>query len=103
MSTTRKEFNDQIADNNKRIADLQAENLELLKAALMTSDETQWYTEMEEHYKEYPNNDRRRTAINKKRMVGRVNWVENFRDEDTGKLIPVDRSRIVKINGEWDL
>lgn len=101
--TTRQEFNDQIADNKAKIAELEAENLELLKAALMTSDEKQWYTEKEEDYKEYPNNDRRRIVINKKRLVGRVNWIEKFKDEDTGNIIEVPRSRVVKVNGVWQL
>lgn len=99
MSTARKEFNDQIADNNKRIAELQAENLELLKAALMTSDETQWYTEKEEPWIAGRGKDRKKTTA----IIGRVNWISKYKDEDTGKMVEVPRSRIVKVNGQWDL
>lgn len=26
-------------------------------------------------------------------------WVENFKDEDTGRLVPIKRSRLIKVNG----
>lgn len=27
-------------------------------------------------------------------------WTENFKDEDTGQLIPIDRHRLIKVNGK---
>lgn len=36
------------------------------------------------------------------RTSGRYYWTESFTDEDTGKLINVERSRPVKVDAIWD-
>lgn len=38
---------------------------------------------------------------NQTHKVGYVEYVENFKDEDTGELIPITRCHFVWRNGEW--
>jgi hypothetical protein len=34
-------------------------------------------------------------------LAGRIHWKEDFKCGDTGKLLTLDRCRVVKQDGEW--
>lgn len=36
-------------------------------------------------------------------LIGRIHWKEDFKDDDTGGTITIERSRVVRVNGVWDL
>ena len=90
---TRSQINKKIEAIDKKIADLQKEQLELHFQQLTMSDRNQQYKEELEWHKD----GRKKVQV----MVGRVHWKEDFKDEDTGKYITIERSRAVKFDGEW--
>jgi len=78
-----------ISEKLNLIHKLKSEITNLKQELLVFLDEKQWFTEETE-------------IINKiENLVGRINWVEIYKDEDTDILIPVIRSRIVKINNNF--
>lgn len=89
-------INKKIESKITSIAKLRAEILELRKADLLLSDKNQQFVEQEEDCLISG-----RPKLYEKKLVGRVNWKEKFTDEDTGDSITIDRSRVVRINGEW--
>jgi len=96
---TRIEIEQKRKENFDKIEELKKENIELYKQAMVISDEKQWFTEeIESHpkakYQREPN------YLDGK-LVGRIHWNEDFKDEDTGKLITIERSQLVKVDGEW--
>lgn len=94
---TRKEIRDKIQQNNNSIQSLQQQNIEFLKADYLLSDEKQWFTEEIEKYTERVN----RKKVHGERLVGRIHFTQHFIDESTGISIPIERTQIVRINGEW--
>ena len=90
---SRKEIEATINGNNEAIEKLEAENLELRKQALLLSDDEQQYREeMETHG---------RGKKKREMLVGRIHWKEEFKDEDTGQSIWIERSQVVRVNGVW--
>jgi len=99
---TRKQIKAEIENQDRLLRIIQGRKLELQREAYQLSDEDRWYTEEIEDYLTYEKGHRKRAKqVVKSRLAGRVHWIENFTDEDTGQKIPVERSRIIKINGEW--
>lgn len=35
------------------------------------------------------------------RLIGKIHWREGFTDQDTGEVVFIDRSQVVRVNGEW--
>jgi hypothetical protein len=35
------------------------------------------------------------------KVVGRIHWIENVKDDDTDEVIEIKRSRVVAIGGDW--
>lgn len=93
---TRKQINYKIALNKKSIQKLMDENDKLTKQSYLLSDKKQWFTE---EYEERIISKRPKKVV--KELVGRIRWIENYPDGDTGKIYEIERSRIVKIDGEW--
>ena len=73
---------------------LDAAELELCKRYIVLSDKKQWYKERE---RTVGCGESKRTFIE-----GRVYWMQSFKDEDTGEIIEIERSRPVKENDQWD-
>jgi len=75
---------------------LKTEILELRRIDTMLSDKNQQFTEQEEDVLVSG-----RPKVYEKKLVGRVHWKEKYADKDGGSPIVIERSQIVKINGEW--
>lgn len=93
---TRQEIRADISAKIELIKQIEAEKKELILEDIQFCDEKQWYTEIEETHEVSKRPKKSETFI-----VGRTNWKEEFKDEDTKKSIWIDRSRVVRINGEW--
>lgn len=93
------EFTDRIQISNlkkdaiEKIQKLQSRILELEKEDILFCDKNQWYKEGPETH----GTGKRKLTRN----YGRIYWKEDFKDEDTGEIITLERSQIVKVDGEW--
>ena len=63
---------------------------------MLFSDEKQWFTEK---YEERIVS--KRPKITRKILVGRVHWNEDVRDDSSGEVFTITRSRVVRMDGEW--
>ena len=91
---TRKDIRAEISAKIELIEQLEAEKKELILEDIQFSDEEQWYTEEEETHEV--------SKRPKKFMVGRINWKEEFKDEGNPNYPTIiERTRVVRINGEW--
>ena len=95
--TKRQKIRSKIAEKRNQIFQLEKEITELIKQDILVSDKQQRFTESEQTFT-YCN----RPEVEKK-TVGIVHWKENYRDEDTGKFIEVERSKVVRVNDVWYL
>lgn len=86
----------QIASKKEQVVKLQSEIQELRKETLMLCDERQWFTEEEEEIIV-----KKRPKIIDKVLVGKIRWKEDFKDEETGEVVTVERAQVVRVNGEW--
>jgi hypothetical protein len=93
---TRKELNDKIEANHEAIKKLRLENIELQKQEMLLSDDVQQYYEEEVEVVV-----KRRPKIVEKQHRGIITWKEDFKDEDTGEVVTIQRHQVVRINGEW--
>lgn len=95
--TKREELQDQYKLNNKKIAELKIANTEIWREQILLSDDKQQFIEKIEiaNYKEG------RKVIKTERLIGRIHWVEYFEDMDTNTKIPINRSRMVRLDGEF--
>ena len=93
---TRKRIEAKINAKIDKMESIHAEIIELKKQSYLLSDKTQWFEEKEE-----TKIITRRPMKTETCLVGRIYWKEKFEDESTGKYITVDRSRIVRQDGEW--
>lgn len=98
--TKREKIKQKIDKNLSKIGALRFENLDLLRESYLLSDKEQWYTEKEEEFV-----ISKRPKVVEKKMVGRINWNEYFRDEsnpdDESAGVWIKRSQPVKIDGKW--
>ena len=96
---TRDEIKQKRVENFNKIDALRLENIELAKQAILLSDnEQQFKEEIEFHPRlKYQRTDNYLDG----KLVGRIYWKEEFKDESTGESIFIDRTKIVRINGEW--
>lgn len=85
------------------MAEIKAENKKLIieynelqKKDILFCDDQQWFTEVEEEVIL-----KRRPKVTETRLVGRKHWKEDFTDEGTGEIFTIERSRVVRVNGEW--
>lgn len=94
---TREIIKNKIDETIEKINFYKAELEKLEKEDLLFSDDQQWFVEKEEEVKFRQN----RKLIKETRLIGRVYWKEHFVDEDTGKLIEIERSQKVRENGKF--
>jgi hypothetical protein len=96
---TRQEIEAKRQENFQKIEALKKENIELAKQDILLCDETQRF---EEKIESHP-----KTKYQRKphwldgKLVGRIFWNENLKDEDTGEVITIERQQIVRVDGEW--
>lgn len=93
---SRADINQEIAEKWELIAQIKTEIVALKKEELLLCDEYQRFEEKEEEV-----TISRRPKKTEKRLIGRIHWKEEFKDEDTDKGIWIERSQIVRINGVW--
>lgn len=79
--------------NNLKIAALKQANVELNHQHFMLSDKRQQYKEQEETFGRGKNKETF--------LIGRIYWKEYFCDESTNKKVLIERSHVVRKNGEW--
>jgi len=94
--TKRERLTQKMQQNFDKIEALEKANIELQKELFLLCDKEQWYTEKEETKTISHRPKRYETAL-----VGRINWNDDFIDEDSGEVITIDRSQVVRINGAW--
>lgn len=95
---TRQQISDEIKAKQRQVEQLKLDIQTLWRESLLLCDEKQWFEEKMETNKVREG----RKLVEKQWLIGRIHWVENFRDEDTGEVIPVNRTRIIRVNGNWD-
>lgn len=91
--TTRERLYAKIKANEQKIQELLDKNLELERKSYLLSDKVQQYKE------EIRTTGRGKNKKNE--LVGRIHWIQQFKDGDTGKTIDIERTRAVRIDGEW--
>ena len=88
----RSEIESKIKENKLQIQRLQKVHIELHRASLLLSDESQWFEEKEEINKS-----------GKKELIGRVYWVGKHNRPIAGKIYDLETSMIVRRNGIWTI
>ena len=94
---TREIIKNKIDETIEKINFYKAELERFEKEDILFSDDQQWFVEKEEEVKFRQN----RKLIKETRLIGRVYWKEHFVDEDSGELIEIERSQIVRENGKF--
>lgn len=89
----REQIQSKINSNLEKIASLNSEVFELRKQALLLSDDVQWFEEKKETIG--------RGKTKREVLIGRIHWNEDFKDEDSGEIITIERQQTVRIDGEW--
>jgi len=92
----RADINQEIAQKWELIDQIKSEIIALKKENLLLCDESQRFEEAEEEVI-----ISKRPKKTEKRLIGRVLWKEEFKDESTGKSIWIERSMVVRVNGVW--
>ena len=92
----RADINQEIAEKWELISEIKTQIIALKKEEMLLSDDKQWFTEEEEEHI-----ISKRPKKTEKHLVGRINWIEEFKDEDTGESVFIDRNQIVRVDGVW--
>ena len=98
--TKRERLESKKKKNFDKIEELKRQNIELTKQSFLLCDKNQWFTE---------ENEERVVSKRPKKvetfLIGKIHWNEFFEDEaypkDEIKGVWIERSEIVRINGEW--
>lgn len=93
----REEIKIQILEKKLKINHLEKEINELTRETLLLSDDKSQFVEQKEFITKRIN----RKKVMEEKLIGRVHWVQDFEDEDTGEKIKIQRSCVVRENGEW--
>lgn len=96
---TRQEIKAKMQENLDKIKAIEKENFELSTQDILLCDETQRFEEkIESHPKvKY----QRKPHWLDGKLVGRIFWKEDFKDNDTGEVITIERQQVVRVDGEW--
>jgi len=100
----RKTIQQDIQDQKEIIKQTKENITKLRIEEVQVTDDKYRYEEKEETwYKEISNGrGKRRSKVPETHMVGRRYWTERFYDEDNKELyVDIERSEIVRIDGEW--
>jgi hypothetical protein len=92
----RADIRNDISIKEKQIEDLLSEIEQLNKEDILLSDDEQWFSEKQE---EFVVSQRPKKV--EKHLIGRVTRQESISDEDTGEILMIDRSVIVRVDGVW--
>lgn len=92
----RVDIKQEIAEKWELIYEIKTQIVALVKEEMLLSDDEQWFTEKEEELIVS-----KRPKKTEKHLVGRINWVQEFKDEDTGESVFINRSQIVRVDGVW--
>jgi len=92
----RADINNDITQKWELIQQLKSEILKLEKEDILLCDEHQRF---EEKYEDVIISKRPKKIESK--LIGRIYWTEEFKDEDTNQSVFIDRSQIVRVNGVW--
>lgn len=92
----RKQISNKVKKNLEKIKALEEQNIELLIESYLLSDKIQKYTEQEENILICGRPKKFET-----KTIGRIHWEEHFVDEETGNVISIERTQVVRVNGEW--
>lgn len=96
---TRTEIKLKIKENKEKIVSLKEQNLELQRQECLICDDSGFFTEeIESHPKR---KWQREVHPWDGKLIGRRHWFDNFTDEYTGQVVTIERSEVVRINGEW--
>ena len=95
--TTRQQIIENIKEKRQQIGTLYEEINQLYRESLLLSDDEQWFTEKEETEEIKVGRKKEKRTF----LAGRIHWNETFKDADTGQEIVIERSRLVRVNGEW--
>ena len=93
--TKRERLEAKITAKKKQITQLHDEIIKLRIDSYALSDKEQWFTETKEIVGRGKNK--------KEKLIGRINWKEDFKDEGSGEVITIERCQVVKIDGVWEL
>lgn len=96
--TKREELQLKAKGNFDKIQLLRKENSNIEKDLLLLSDDKQWFVEKIETTTEIVN----RKKVTVDRLIGRVFWKEDFKDDETGEVVTVERNQVVRVDGNWD-
>ena len=98
MSTrTRKQIKKLIKNKHDKIKQLDSEIIALNREAILLSDKTQRFVEKEEEVLICGRPKKYET-----RLIGRVFWKQEFKDQDTGEPFTIERNVTVRVNGVWE-
>ena len=93
----RKEIRNEISTINHQIEELEAKRQLLILEDVQFSDDEQWYIEEEETHEVSKRPKKSETLL-----IGRIHWNMELKDEDKpNEPIIIERSKVVRINGEW--
>lgn len=96
---TRQEIETKRQENFAKIEALKKENIELAIQYILLCDDKQRFEEkIESHPKR--KYERKPNWLDGK-LVGRIFWNEDFKDEDTGEVVTIERQQVVRVDGEW--
>lgn len=85
-----------ISIKEKQIESLLLEIEQLNKEDILLSDDEQWFSEKEEEFVVSL-----RPKKVEKHLIGRVTRQEAITDDDSGEILMIDRSIIVRVDGVW--
>ena len=93
--TKRQKLADKAKSNLQKIEKLKADNRELLIKSYLLCDKRQQYKEEIE-----VKGKGKKKCSN---LIGRIHYMQLFEDKSTGDIFEVERSEVVKVNGEWQV
>lgn len=95
---SRAEVEKLIEQKREQRKQLDKEIIELRKQWYLISDDTQWFTEE----KEMVTIRDGKKKIKAEKLIGRIHWMEEFKDKSTGKPLILERSQVVTVDGKWE-
>jgi hypothetical protein len=93
---TRNQIKKDIEQRKAKISVLEDEITMLWIESCILCDDFQRYEEKEEEW-----TVSKRPRRTEKHIIGRIFWMEDFSDEDTGCVVTIQRSRMVRKDGVW--
>lgn len=96
---TRQVVKAEYKETKEAIKSLQGKLIDLEIEEIQICDDEQSYSEKMEEWDEKQG----RKKIKVPHMVGRIHFIQEFKDGDTGKVIEIERNPIVRLDGVWEI